>query len=140
MFNWFRRKKTEQSSDSLENITDKEVDLGRRAFLAGSLAFIAGCAAPGFRPILDRDKPFADEMEKHEFGKSAQDFANENIDEIMKAVEVKPYETPQTLKTAVKTSSGQQATKTFTRHSENLKNKTNFFQNYSTRQKSADTH
>ncbi len=92
-----------QEDDSLENITNKaQPTMPRRAFLAGGLALIAGCAAPGFRDIKDRDKPFAKEMETHELGSSAEDFSKQNIQEIIKAVKLDPYETPATLKTAVK--------------------------------------
>jgi hypothetical protein len=102
MFNWFNRsKKTEQPTDSLENITEQNTSIGRRAFLAGSLAFLAGCAAPGFRAILDRDKEHAAEMEKHELGGTAEEFAKENLQEIMKATKVEPYQTPDALKKAV---------------------------------------
>ncbi len=91
-----------QPDDSLEQITTKNSGgMTRRAAIVGLLG-LAGCGAPGFRDLLDRDKPHAKEMENHEFGGSAEDFSKQNIQEIIKAVKLDPYETPAVLKTAVK--------------------------------------
>ncbi len=98
----FDHKETPSSDDSLERITTRNSGgMTRRAAIAGLLG-LAGCAAPGFRDILDRDKPHAREMENHEFGGSAEDFSKQNIQEIIKATKLDLYETPTALKTAVK--------------------------------------
>ena len=91
-----------EDSDSLEQITKKNSGgMTRRAAIVGLLG-LAGCGAPGFRDLLDRDKPHAKEMEQYELGGSAEDFSKQNIQEIIKAVKLDPYETPAVLKTAVK--------------------------------------